>query len=541
MFAIVVLALRWNSYHDIVRGDAIYEGIVAQEILKGHGFATRLMPLGAFHGQESLFDLNNQPNWPSQHKFLGSQLRIAILASILNYQFTPEFLRNASYLFTCLTILIVVFILSSKLPYPIGLVAALFPIFDYRFHQVGTWGTGISTDVFIFLCIYLMAQRHFFHPSQIWPALLGLCSGLGICHRYSMVFWLPFWLVVALLPLNYSHASLSKVSKTSLYFILGCAVCLAPLFSYSFYHFAKFFPSYLSDALWLHKTHFLPIDPWYTSQWPSLWTSMLNEPIIFVDKFTENLRAFISLLDEKMLLMIFLFTVGSFTSIRRNPLSILCIIYFAIWLAQSLALSSTPEYHFFILPILWLVMGLGLEKTVSILEHQEGMEFLVKLRAPNVKLLYIVIFTILLSGFMTELNTLSQYSSWKKADQIENSEEIITYINSLNLPPSSVVIGGDRPWEIALETQVRVIPLPARISEIDYLKNQGLSISHILIPYDVGYFGDGGVPEDLSAWRSMVIRKVSDISGYSLKHIFMNGSILLSRDVTLTRNYNSEN
>jgi hypothetical protein len=521
--AIVVLAFRWHTYRSLVRGDAVYEGVVAQELLAGNGFVTRLMPLGAFHNQTSIVNQINSEYWRSEHKFIGSQLRIAFVGALLGGVITPEVLRIASFVFASLTILIVVFLINTRFSPFVGFTTSLYPILSLSFQLAGTWGIGISTDTLLFICCCILAERHFTKPSIKSSSLMGFCYGLIVLHRYSMLVWFPFWLGFVFIVRHRSQDATKQAVKWCLAFSLACGFILLPLFVYSELIFHKLFPSYLADALWMHGTSCLTVDPWYTSQWPSLSECFVAHPEEFLRKFFTNLNLFIFSLDVKTVLILPLLSLGVISVIRAFPIAIVAVIFFFVWLILSLLLSPSILYHFFLLPVIWLLSAFGLESLIKNMRSRSYELFAIRVVCIGIVSIYIF-------SFIEEVIVARNVEDFKNPDQMHIRTEIVEYLNGLNLKPSEIVIGGDRPWELALDTKFRLIPLPASVDEFLTLRERGLLVSHILIPQDVGFFGVGELPKGVVEWRAIVKRGYSIIDGYRVSHIFSDKSILLSNE-----------
>lgn len=65
-------AMAWGT------GDALYDAIVARQLLRGEGYTTLVAPLGMLRYLDSL-GLGTAPPWLSLHKFPLSALRVAVV------------------------------------------------------------------------------------------------------------------------------------------------------------------------------------------------------------------------------------------------------------------------------------------------------------------------------------------------------------------------------------------------------------------------------------------------------------------------------
>jgi hypothetical protein len=75
-------AVRNRYVETMPRGDVLYEAGVARNLLAGEGLSTNLMPLGGLRTLLRL-DIADAPTWPSLHKFVLSQVRIAAFGAVL--------------------------------------------------------------------------------------------------------------------------------------------------------------------------------------------------------------------------------------------------------------------------------------------------------------------------------------------------------------------------------------------------------------------------------------------------------------------------
>ena len=208
------------------RGDVIYEATVAKHLLAGEGFSTNLMPLG---GVRTLLRLGiaSADVWPSLHKFVLSQVRIAAFGAVLGVNeralVISSFVPYAALMLLTFAVMLRIDV-GRRIAFAFSLALVLFNELLF----VGVSGLGLSTDALLFLGtlalgLCVVKRRHL----APW---LGVLLAATTPHRYSMAPWVPF-----------VHAASPRSGVKTL---LSCGLLLGPFIAWSFVRFGMPSPSY---------------------------------------------------------------------------------------------------------------------------------------------------------------------------------------------------------------------------------------------------------------------------------------------------------
>lgn len=520
-------AMYWPEL--TARGDALYEVIVAEHLLHGDGFSTNLMPLGGLKVLERSMHLADQP-WPSVHKFVGSQARIALVHLFIADPVTA--LRVASALPYAGLIVLFHLVLARWLrSRPLAFLFALgFMGLDMMF-GLALSGLTFTTDSLLFalilICLFRMREGN--HVA-LW---LGGLLSVAILHRYSIVLLVPACLLAVAVTTGLRRAAVAA---------LPCVIVVGSFVAWSRARFGITFPSYLGESLILHQTKYLPFDPWYVFDWPVARAAILADPGTFVEKTVRNLRSCwetftltpLEGLRNAVLIVLAGFGVrrllraGKFV---RRIVIVLGLFAGAFSLSQ-MVLSSSALYLIFLLVPFWWCFALGLSEIAGRAWKKNRTRSrmlacaaaLVLLLAPEAR-----------AAWQTREALTSPTRPRCQADELCNRQEIVAALTGL-LPAGSVLVGGTSPWEIAAFVPgLKVIPLVPSPQSLIELRARGLTVHAVLVT-KAKFAGVGLVPDGWLEWQNVSRTAPRTFFDYALTKTFSDGTLLYVRDPTRAGN-----
>lgn len=537
--AIIVAALAmagWRARHTpelSARGDALYDAIVARNLLAGRGLTTNLMPLGGLKvlaGQE----LATADPWPSVHKFAGSQARVALFFAVLGETVTA--LRLAS-LVPYVALLVMLFLALRRrvgsTSFALAAVLVLLP--SDAWIAVAISGQSITTDALLFAAIAVLWLRMLARPAL--APLLGLLVGVSVLHRYSMVLFVPFCVVGVALTSGRRAAAL----------VAGAvALVIVPFVAWSYARYHLPFPSYLGDALFLHRTDHLPNDPWYVDAWPSLGSVIRDDPGAFVDKLARNSAALAGTLLSpwttgfRTLAVATLAVVGLLQLRRAAPrafrVAATLAAFTGCFAAFHMLMTPSLAYHFYAMPVAWMGAAYGLAHLARRWSDASAAR-----PAPRPRWQAGVAAAALAVALVVpELVRAHRVAAADDVrprpcpiDAVCARDEIAAHLRQAYGDRGRLVAGGNRPWDIAYTTGHRVVPLPPEPGDLERWRADGLTVDVALVPSELSFAGDGLRPTGWIWWASIHRSGLEVFGQYRLRHTFSDGTKLFARDESL--------
>lgn len=515
LVTLVVSAVRARSLPELLgRGDAIYDGLVARRLLAGDGFASNLVPLGALRTILAR-GWGGLETWPSVHKFVLSQARVAFFELI--FRDLAAALRASSLTAYVAVVLLVYFTLAGR---PAGRRIALgCAIALLCFDDLGLFGLSglnITSDAVLWMAVVLAASRASRSPRAAW--CLGILIALSTLHRYLMILALPVWLL---------GTWWAGGKKQALRVGAGAALLLVPFFAWTFSKYGMPFPSYLGDSMFLHRTKFLPYDPWYVASWPSLKASVLADPGAFGLKWINNfLRFFADLLRgpfgaARVILVGGLAVWGATTLRRWSERWVIAAgaAFVGGYLCFQFFMSASYAYSLAFLPSIWVLASIGLSDLLT--RHLEA-----RMRLAVAALVAAACVFVAPDVLALKYRVDNHLERLPQTDTYPDRDEINGYIRAHFPPKGLVIIGGNLPWEVAMATDNKVLSLVDGPDALDTLRGQGVVPDLVLLPSSLSFAGDGAIPPAWTVWGHIVAHAPSTFRGYRLEHTFASGTLL---------------
>ena len=520
---------RWQVYPQLpAAGDAIYDALVAKQILRGEGVKTNLMPLGglALLRKSGFVDANP---WPSAHKFPGSQYRVAAFAWLTGGEVGVSTLRVASLIPYLLTVLLLGVFLFRQFEFRIALLSTfLFAVMDPG--GFSSNGLNISTDGLLFLLfaglLFLCVRR----PDKRLAFALGLVQAAMIYHRYSMLLWGPVAVLILLFGAGWTPRRHQIVN--AMLYVGTAAVLVAPFNILSWHRFHMLFPSYLSDSFFLHRTRFLPYDPWYVLSWPSLGAAIHQAPQVFLQKWLASLvgsaaALFWNPVPTCITLLLFAIGLKSLWPMHRR-LFIFFFLGLLGFVGFHLFLTFSPVYFYFLSPCIWVVCSFAFPKLVLLSQQWRDQRLRGGLVGAAILILFFAYYDLRpASDWSMQKDLLADGFNVCAGDRYCQMDDYVPALGEI-VTPASIIVGGDRPWEVAWRAENRVIPIPPDVQALTEL-SQELPIDAFLLPYDLHFAGDGKEPPGWRQWRTVLECRVNLMPGFVLHKKLYDGSLLFKR------------
>lgn len=529
---VVTIAVVRDRYIETMpRGDVLYEAIVAKSLLAGEGLSTNLMPLGALRTLLRL-DLADAPSWPSLHKFVLSQVRIAAFGAVLGID--ERTLRISSFV-SYVGLVLATFVIMRRL-LASRLLAFAFTLVLVSYNElffVAISGLGLSTDALLFLGTLVLASRVREQPRlAIW---VGVVLAATVLHRYSMGAWVPFCVAAVAWSCGYRVAAR----------VLGaCLAVLAPFVAWSYARFGMPFPSYLGDALFLHNTRFLPYDPWYCRTWESLATAIAAAPSVFVAKAGVNARLVLHDLGAgpavalRNVGIVVLGVLGVRRLFRTHTgaahLAVAGLVFAAAFTAYHLFCGFSSWYFQFLVPPALLLAASGAKELVSLagdrrrLAERAAPAVALALALPNLADAY---------GEYQWFRVLGPKAVRAERDCAKGarcvSDDVIAHLRDAYAGSHKLVMAGNTPWELAFELPHRFIPVLEAPEDLLRLREHRLVPDLLVVPPDLTFAGHGARPPGWRRWKALVDAHPPRFVDYELRHVFPDGGVLYERNPTL--------
>lgn len=511
------------------RGDALYDLVVARHLLAGEGFRTNLMPLGGLGVLERAGHIGELP-WPSVHKFVASQVRVAIHLAVLR---DPLVTLVAASLSPYVALTLVFFftlrrwLSSNALAFVFA--ATLLTLNELAYFALS--GLSITADSLLFFVVVLLMLSA--HKKDAAAAGLGAALTIAVLHRYSLAILVPF----CVLGVAWS-AGLRRAAMVA----LPSAVVLGGFVAWSKWRFGLTFPSYLGESLLLHRTRYLPSDPWYVLAWPSAREVVLRDPGTFVAKFMVSMRLVRDILAagplelmRNVVLVGLAVAGGRHLSRAGRPVKrvVVTITLFSLaFCVVQLTLGAALWYLDYLVPPLWALGALGVVVLVRRLKRRVPA---LRARGPRVAM-YAACAIVLVAP---EVAKAAAERAWLTAakptctvDQLCNREEVVPVVRSA-VERRTVLMGGTLPWELAAETPASVIPMLPRPEDLVDLRAKGLTVDAVFVPSSPVFAGNGDRPEEWYKWRRISRAAPERFFDYALRHRFSDGALLYVRDPAL--------
>jgi hypothetical protein len=511
------------------RGDALYDLIVARHLLAGEGFRTNLMPLGALGVLQRAGHVGEMP-WPSVHKFVASQVRVAIhlvvlrdpLVTLVAASISPYVALTATLFFTLRR-----WLSSNALAFVFA--ATFLSLNELAYFALS--GLSITADSLLFFLIVLLMLSA--HKSAAAAGGLGAALTIAVLHRYSLSILVPF----CVLGVAWS-AGLRRAAIVA----LPCSVVLGGFVAWSKWRFGLTFPSYLGESLLLHRTRYLPSDPWYVFAWPSAREVVFRDPGTFVAKFMVSMRLVRDILAAgpielvRNIVLVGLAVAGGRHLARagrpvKRVVVTLTVFSLAFCVVQ-LSLGAALWYLDYLVPPLWALAALGVVVVVRKLGRRVR-----QLRALGARVAAYATCAIVLIA--PEVAKASSEHAWLTAaklpclvDQLCNREEVVPVVRSA-VDRRTVLMGGTLPWELAAETPATVIPMLPRPEDLIELRAKGVTVDAVFVPSAPVFAGNGDRPEEWYKWRRISRASPARFFDYALRHRFSDGALLYVRDPAL--------
>jgi hypothetical protein len=523
---VVVCLIRQSYSPDLpARGDALYDYIVAKQILQGRGLRTNLMPLGGLRVLDRA-GLAAELPWPSVHKFVGSQWRVA--ASLLVFR-KPVPALLASSLVPYGGLLATVFLVLRKClaSSPLAFVFAAGFIGFNIVLRFALSGLNITGDALLFLFVFL---GMLYVRERPWvPAALGVTVGVSVLHRYSMSLLVPFCVL---------GVAWSGGLRRALHVAVPSVTIVGAFMLWSRLRFGLTFPSYLGEAMLLHRTPYLEQDPWYVLDWPNPNGLVRSNPEPFVRKWLLDAKLAYPILAPsawgvaRNLAFVALAAIGvrqaTRESVSQRRVLIALGAFAVLFLVAQLALSNAISYLVFLLAPAWLFVARG----VIVVARRA------RARAPfQLPLVCGLVVGLLL---LPEVGTAKDERDWFSRagqpncmpDALCNRDEVVAAVRA-QVPDGAIVAGGTLPWEIAAGADVNVIPLVPKPDDLLTLREKHVVVDAVFLPAQLVFSGDGVRPDGWLAWRNLQFVRPERFFDFELKTTFQDGSLLYVRNRSL--------
>lgn len=514
------LGTLWLTEPELAaRGDFLYDLSVARNLRAGRGFTTRLLPLGAAGMLRDRGRLRDR-EWPSVHKFAYSQVRIALATAILGDR--PAAWRLSSLL-PYLALLGLVGAIARRLA---GLEVALAAgaaaglLWFGKPTAYALTGLTITTDVLLFLVTVVLLERVVRAAPVRVPraeaAALGAALAALTLHRYSFA---P-WAVVAFARL----AATGRPGAAPIVWMLaGASAVAGPMVAVWWRTWGGPVPPYLGALLLVEHTPRVPTDLWYTFEWPSPAAIFGADPGLLLAKAKDGVALFMREVRSAIPwagVLLPLAAVGAWRAplVTRGAVAAFALVNWSLHLVTN----AGTTYQLYLLPLLWLAAVHGAGEAGRALERGSGSRVrrlgaagwrveVVRLPAlPWGRVFPAALVTVAAVGGGWRSIEHSGGPGWAgRRDECLHAPD--RYCDAAGkraalraaAGPGAVVLGGDRPWDIALDPDLRVLPLPASPAAVGRLTAGGLDPRAILIPADLAFHGTGEPPAGWLEWHLM--------------------------------------
>lgn len=520
--AVTATALYKLQYvHNVPRGDVIYDVVVARNLVHGRGFTTNLMPLGALQAATER-GLGAQDPWPSLHKFLFQQAALAPLVRVLGDSITTAQIASLLAYGALVATMFALFarVLGSTW-YAFGYALA-FVTFD-ELNSLALTGVNGCTDTLLFF-LAMLAWLGTLQRPKLAP-LAGVAIALCVLDRYSFTLVLPFYIGGVLL--GSGRTAALKVGA-------GAAAVLLPVVGWSWLKYGLPWPSPQGQQLLLFRTRYMATDPWFLSSWPRVsdttgdLSSELWRKVVANSQLMRDMLFYRPGDVVRNTALVVAAALGAWPYVRkRGPhrwMIVAMVLFATVFASVHLLLVVAYRYVAFVLPWLWVLACLFIHERAKRLRNA---------RIPS---------SLLASGAVAaligpEIVGMRRAEIWCRAnakacarDEYCNRDEINAFIRD-HFPRQGLVISaGNKPWELALETNNRVIAAPERPEEIPRLRSRGVPLDLLLLPADLHEAGDDLPPRTWLIWDAVRNSRLNAFDGLTLRHVFSDGSLLYARD-----------
>lgn len=533
--ASVVAVAKWRVAGPLVaavRGDVVYDAIVARHLLAGQGFATNLMPLGGLRALMAR-GLADQTPWPSAHKFVLAQARL--VPFVAAFDDAHEGARVASVL-AFLALALVVHramreVLADLRAYALPLTVAFVALHAQAMSAVD--GVSFPTDALLATAtVWLWIRADTDRRALALGAMLGVLT----LHRYSFALAIP----VAVAATAHGQASLREGARRAGAVAVGAGLLVGPLVVSSLWRLGMVFPSYLGSSLLIHRTRLLEIDPWFTRRWPELWQARSSLPSVLGEKLVVNASTIFGTWVRSPSALAETVVVGALASLgawslatrpepQRRALSWIAALA-ALFTVAQVQLAFSYAYLLVLLPAIWVLAAAGLGRAAALVDTRAPRWSKRAAAAIAVAVVAVVAWEegsrhaqeAGLARFAGSDATCGYYVMCAR-------EEITTYLDEHKGAPEEIVSGGTFPWEIAEAIDARVVPLLESPHELDALASDGLTIDRVLVPKHLTAAGVGAVPPDWLLWHALGARAPDRVGAYAIERRFHDGSLLYRR------------
>jgi hypothetical protein len=111
-------------------------------------------------------------------------------------------------------------------------------------------------------------------------------------------------------------------------------------------------------------------------------------------------------------------------------------------------------------------------------------------------------------------------------DEYCNRDEVRDFLTSAYPNKGRLIMGGNRPWELAFDTDNRILPVFESPEELLALRRVGLTPDILFLPAHMSFAGDGASPRGWAAWSLLRANRSPQLLDYALRHEFTDGSLL---------------
>jgi len=518
------LAYRWSASPEfLARGDAVYDWNVARHLIRGEGFSTSLLPLFTVQDLAGRNLLGRDP-WPSPFKFAGSQVRVA--AFLLAFGDSARSVKLAAvvpYLALCLVVFVLLLGLGLP-PLAAALAASAFSGFG-RLADFSVAGLGYSGDALLFT-VAAVAMARADAPRRGWVAGLvaGVTAALLVVHRYSFIVFAP--LPAAFLCWRGGPRTPER-RRAALAAAAGAATLLVPFMVHSWLDFGRLLPSGQGWALALQGTPYLPYEPWYLLDLPSVDAVLRADPGAFAAKVLRGAANLATGNPEPLVPFQFaVLLLAGWGVVRSGSRAAGWLAAFvAVQTAAQLPIQPGARYDLYAVPLVFVAAVHGWHDLLRRWWPARCKAVLLgSLAAAAVATQAVNVTTcrrLVQAGWRTDCRL--------QPDALCDRAEVAAWVNR-SLPAGAVILGGDRPWDLAMDTRTRVLPLTPFVADVDRLERQGLVVDAIYIPADLGYSGDG---RRLPSWLEWYCARDEDggwlLPHFHRAHVFEDGGVVLVR------------
>lgn len=519
------LAYRWSATPEfLARGDALYDWNVARHLIHGEGFSTSLLPLFTVADLADRNLLGRDP-WPSPFKFAGSQARVA--AFLLAFGDSARSVKLAAvipYLALCLVVYGLLLRLGLS-PLAAALAAAAFHGFG-RLADFSVAGLGYSGDALLFT-VAAVAMARADGLRRGWAAGLaaGVAAALLVVHRYSFICFAPF--PAAFLWWAGGPGRRADRRPAALAAAGGAAMILVPFMVRSWLEFGRLLPSGQGWALAVQGTAYLPYEPWYLLDLPSVGAVLHADPGALVAKLLRGAANLASGTPESLVPWPYaVLLLAAWGTVRSGARAAGWLAAFVVVQTMlQLPIQPGARYDLYAVPLMFVAGILGWHDALRRWwPARFGMVLTGSLVAAAIAAQTVNITTcrrLLQAGWRADCRL--------QHDALCDRADVAAWVNR-SLPPGAVMLGGDRPWDLALETRARVLPLTPLVADVDRLDRLGLPVDAIYLPADLGYSGDG---RRLPSWLEWYHARDEDggwlLPRFGRAHVFSDGGVMLVR------------